>query len=88
VWAGAINIRRLFHRLALRAAILARRHGTRADGVCAFLAFRICHESSPLPLAIEISPQPAPSVVMAYAMRHTQFLLFGWVSPPSNIYIK
>ena len=32
VIAGAINVRRLFHRLALRAAVLVRRH-TRANGV-------------------------------------------------------
>ena len=44
VWAGAINVGSLFHRLALRAAILAGSHGTRADGVCAFLAFGSRHE--------------------------------------------
>jgi hypothetical protein len=41
---GAINVGGLFHRLALRAAVLARSHGTRADGMRAFLSFRIGHE--------------------------------------------
>jgi hypothetical protein len=43
VFAPAIDIRRLFHRLALRAAILACRYGTGTDWVCALFGFRGVH---------------------------------------------
>ena len=87
VWAGAIKVGSLFHRLALRAAILARSHGTRADGVCAFLAFRSRHEQSPLPLGSELARR---RVECSEAPRHKPYPIpINWCfALPWKIYIK
>jgi hypothetical protein len=47
VAAGAINVRRLFHRLALRTAILARRWHARTHRMCALFGWLASHFVSP-----------------------------------------
>jgi len=78
VFAPAIDVRRLFHCLALRAAILACRCRTGTNWVSALVAFRGIHLFPPFFLSragdpsLEISPQEC---VFLYRKEHISIVI-------------